>query len=173
MTKAGMPPELFSGLLNHFNPLLIKEKKMKNILLAAVVLFNCPAIYAGDSTDNKQSTKSIFKSAGEYFASFAGLECKGHFVNGEKNNQLVLSLAMSDSGNALEGVINDHRSESKIYDCRGLTDNELLCIVDGGRISVPVYFTFAKNRRSVEADFRNKEEGEVNITKYLSAQCSK
>ncbi|MEJ2794123.1 hypothetical protein WAE56_11965 [Iodobacter sp. LRB] len=168
-----MPPEIFAGLLNHFNPLLIKEKKMKNILLAAAILFNCPLIYAGDSTDNKQSTKSIFKSADEYFASFAGLVCKGQSLMDEKGNQLLLSMAMPESGNALEGVIKDHRSESKIYDCRGLTDNELLCIVDAGRISVPVYFMFSKNRRSVEADIRSKEEGELQITKYLSAKCTK
>jgi hypothetical protein len=168
-----MPYAVFSGLRNHFNPLFIKEKKMKKLLLAAVILLNCQAIYARDSTDNKQSAKSIFKSADEYFASFAGLACKGQSLMDEKGNQLLLSMAMSESGNALEGVIKDHRSESKIYDCRGLTDNELLCIVDAGRISVPVYFTFSKNRRSVEADIRTKEEGELNITKYLSAKCAK
>ncbi|NHQ85847.1 hypothetical protein HA050_06900 [Iodobacter sp. HSC-16F04] len=146
---------------------------MKKFLLAAAVLFNCQVIYAGDSADNKQSAKSIFKSADEYFASFAGLECKGHYINGANNEQLLLSLAMAEGGHELEGVIKDARFESKFYDCRGLTDNELLCIVDAGRISVPVYFTFSKNRRSVEADIRTKEEGELHITKYLSAKCTK
>ncbi|STR45611.1 hypothetical protein [Iodobacter fluviatilis] len=146
---------------------------MKKLLLAAVILLNCPAIYASGPIDNKQSAKSIFKSADEYFASFAGLRCKGQSLMGEEDNQLFLSLAISESENALEGVIKDHRSESKIYDCRGLTDNELLCIVDAGRISVPLYFTFSKNRRSVEADIRSKEEGELHITKYLSAKCTK
>ncbi|AZN37954.1 hypothetical protein [Iodobacter ciconiae] len=37
-----------------------------------------PPIYASDSIDNKRIAKSIFKSADEYFASFAGLILKGN-----------------------------------------------------------------------------------------------
>ncbi|AZN37955.1 hypothetical protein [Iodobacter ciconiae] len=80
---------------------------------------------------------------------------------------------MPESDNELEGVIKESRSESKLYNCRRLADSELLCAVNAGRISIPVYFTFSKNRNSVEADIRNKEEGEVHITKYLSAKYSK
>ena len=142
---------------------------MKKIVFVMAVCFICSAAYADDSV----SKKSIYKSASEYFGSFSGLTCNGVFES-SPNSKIVLKLAVSEETHELEGTLEDKRrkEESKIYNCRGVTDNELLCIVDAGRISVPLYFTFTKNRHSVEAESRMNDDGEISRTRMFDAKCS-